>query len=134
MILGAAIGALSCSKLLTIGKLRLIYYLNLTLCIAVSMTLVGRSVWLMCLGRLIWGISFGAFSVVCAKYVNEICPTELYGSFGAICSLMVSIGACLPNTMCLAYPVSFDNVDKTDFYVQMYWRYIWGTPLIFSAL
>ena len=83
-MLGAAIGALSCSKLLSIGKLRLIYLLNLTLCIGVGISLVGQYVWLMCIGRFIWGIAFGAFSVACAKFANEICPVELYGSFGAI--------------------------------------------------
>jgi len=133
-MLGSAIGALSCVRLLSIGKLRLIYLLNLTLCIGVSISLGSQNVWLLCIGRLIWGYALGAFTVACAKFVNEICPIELYGSFGAMNQVISCLGSCLPNTLALAYPVSFEDLDKNDYYVQIYWHYIWSLPLLVSAL
>jgi len=104
IILGAAIGALSCSKLLSMGKLRLLFVLNLILAIGVGITLIGKYIWLMCIGRLIWGFSFGAFSVVSAKMVNEILPIELSGPFGAINQMSLCFGAAIPGTFALNYP------------------------------
>ena len=134
IILGAAVGALSCAKFLAIGKYRLLLILNIVLCIGVGITLVGKYVWLMCIGRFIWGLSFGAFSVVSAKMVNEIVPVELGGSYGAMNQMSLCFGAALPGTMALAYPINFNNLTKDDFYVDQYFRYIWMLPLVVSAL
>ena len=87
--------------------------------------------WIVCIGRFIWGISFGAFSVVCAKFVNEIVPIELSGSFGAINQMSLTIGIALPSTMALAYPSDLkDTGEKGDFYVEQYWRLIWCLPIL----
>ena len=83
-IAGAAIGALSTTKLLFLPKLRLLLMLNVVLAVGVSISLIGNFVWVICIGRLIWGIAFGAFSVVSAKMVEEITPVEYGGPFGAM--------------------------------------------------
>lgn len=83
-ILGAAIGSLSCAKFLSIGKYKLLLILNVVLVVGVTLTIITDLIWLICLGRLIWGFSFGAFSVVCAKMVNECAPIEYGGTFGAL--------------------------------------------------
>ncbi len=134
IILGAAIGALSCSKLLSIGKLRLIFILNLILCIGVGITLIGTKVWIMCIGRLIWGFCFGAFSVVCAKMANEILPIELSGPFGAINQMSLCFGAAIPGTFALKYPQSFADLPDDDFYVSQYFRIIWSVPLFIALI
>lgn len=84
IIFGAAVGALSCAKFLEIGKLRLLFILNILLDVGVGLSISYTEQWMMLTGRLLWGMSFGAFSVVCAKMVSEIVPVELGGSFGAI--------------------------------------------------
>ena len=66
------------------ARLKLIVYLNIILAIGVGISLIGKYIALMCVGRFIWGIAYGSFSVVCAKMINEITPTELIGPFGAI--------------------------------------------------
>jgi MFS family permease len=134
IILGAAIGALSCSKLLSIGKLRLIFVLNVIIVIGVGISLIGKYVWLMCIGRLIWGFSFGAFSVVSAKMVNEILPVELSGPFGAINQMALCFGAAIPGTFALSYPNKFDDLPTDDFYVSQYFRIMWCVPLVVSAI
>ena len=127
-------GALSCAKFLAMGKLKLIYILNLILIVGVGISLIGQNIYIVCAGRFIWGIAFGAFSVVSAKFVNEIVPIELGGSFGAINQMALCFGSALPGTMALAYPDSFSDVSKDDFYVTTYWRIIWLLPLFVSAL
>ena len=70
---------------------------------------------------------------MCAKYVNEITPVELIGVYGAMLQLTLCVGAALPGTFALAYPVPFvGHVSKDDFYVQQYWRIIWCLPLVTS--
>ena len=97
--------------------------------------MIGQALWIVCIGRFIWGISFGAFSVVCAKYVNEIVPIELSGSFGAINQMSLTFGIALPSTMALAYPPDIKETGETgDFYVEQYWRVIWCLPLFCAVL
>lgn len=85
-------GALSCSKVMSFGKLRLILALNLLLCIGVVISIVTMNIWVICAGRFIWGAAFGAFSVCVPKFVDEIVPVEHGGSFGAINQLFCCIG------------------------------------------
>ena len=134
IIAGAAAGALSCSSLLRLGKLRLLYILNLVLLVGVAITLIGQYFWLMCIGRFIWGVAFGSFSVVCAKFVNEISPIEYSGPFGATNQMSLCFGAALPGTLALAYPTDVLTIDKNDFYIQNYWRIIFSLPIIVSFL
>ena len=85
-------GALSCSKVMSFGKLRLIIALNLLLCIGVAISLVTMNIYVIYVGRFIWGLAFGAFSVCVPKFVDEINPVEYGGSFGAIVNLFCVIG------------------------------------------
>jgi len=131
---GAAVGALSCSKLLSMGKLRLLFVLNLVLCTGVALAMISKYLWLIMIGRFIWGYGFGAFSVCCAKMVNEILPEELTGPFGAINQLSLTFGASLPSTLSLAYPANIRTIPKDDFYVEQYYRIIWSLPFFVAAL
>ena len=102
------------------GKLKLLYILNLILLIGVGISLIGQEFWIICIGRFFWGVAFGSFSVVSAKFVNEISPIEYSGTFGATNQMSLCFGAALPGTLSLAYPVgdAFDSLPKDDFYIQ----------------
>ena len=77
-------GAIGCEPFIVkVGKLRLIMIMNLVLIFGVGLSMI-NTIWVICIGRFIWGSAFGAFSVICAKMNNEICPIELKGPFGAI--------------------------------------------------
>ena len=134
MMLGAMIGALSCAKLLFIGKFKLIFILNAILCTGVAITIITSEIWVICIGRFFWGYAFGCFSVVCAKFVDEIKPIEHGGSFGAINQLACCLGQAVPCTLSLAYPVDFNTVEPDSFYVTTYWRIIFGVPFLIAAL
>ena len=82
-IAGAMTGALGCEPFIKRGKLRLMLALNALLLVAITICMVNE-IWVICLGRFLWGVTFGGFSVICAKYNNEICPIEYKGPFGAI--------------------------------------------------
>ena len=83
-------------------------------------------------GRLLWGMAFGAFSVVSAKMVSEIVPVELGGSFGAINQMSLTFGAAIPGTFALLYPRH--SYDYDDFDKNQYYRIIWSSALVVSAL
>ena len=135
-ILGAAIGALSCSKLLSMGKRKLLFVLNLVLVLGVALTNVGSKVWLIYIGRLIWGYSFGSFSVCCAKMLNEITPIELSGPFGALSQFSATIGSLLPSLIALAYPWpdELKTLPKDNFWISQYYRVIFAVPLLIALV
>ena len=133
-IAGAAIGALSCSSLLNKSRLQVLLMLNLILCVGVGISLIGLHIYIMAIGRFLWGIGYGAFSVLCAKFVNEITPIELLGPYGAMTSVSLTLGAAIPCTFALAYPTDISNEDypQYDFWTQQYFRITWSVPLLIS--
>jgi len=66
------------------SRIKVMLILNAVLCVGVGISLIGQYIWLMSIGRFLWGIGYGAFSVLCAKFINEITPIELLGPFGAV--------------------------------------------------
>lgn len=83
-IFGAMVGAQSCELFIAkFGKLMLMHAMNANLCLGIGICMINNIPVIM-VGRFFWGISFGAFSVICAKYNNEICPIEYKGPYGAI--------------------------------------------------
>ena len=83
VMFGAMIGSTGCGPFLKYGKLRLMLAMNVLMVIGIAICMINK-LWVICLGRFIWGITVGTFSVICAKYNNEICPIEYKGPFGAI--------------------------------------------------
>ena len=51
-----------------------------------------QSLFTLCLGRLICGISGGVLSVVMSISMNETVPKEMSGSFGAMTNLYIVVG------------------------------------------
>ena len=84
IVLGGMTGSLIMAKhMQKFSKFNLIIYNNILLVCAVLSCLSGN-IYAMVLGRYIQGTAIGIFSVVGAKYVNEFCPIELKGPFGAL--------------------------------------------------
>lgn len=138
VIAGAMTGAMGCGPLINkLGKLKLFHVMNVVLCVGIAICMV-NNIPVICVGRFIWGISFGCFSVISAKYNNEICPIEYKGPFGAISQLLLTFGVCIPSLMSLAIP-SLDIVDgvclnKDEWLIDQYWRIIWLVPVGVAVL
>jgi MFS family permease len=56
---------------------------NGLLTLGVTFTLFDDFVYL-CIGRFIYGLSVGTFSVFCPKYISETAPIEVKGPAGAL--------------------------------------------------
>lgn len=95
--------------------------------------MIGQNMYILNIGRFIWGLAFGSFSVVSAKFISEIAPPEFSGSFGAMNQMSLTFGGCLPPLMALAYPLKIDETTD-DFYLNTYWRIIWCLPILVSAI
>lgn len=61
-------------------------------------------IWLVVIGRFLWGICAGSFSVYCPKFISELCPDELKNDFGGINQLMLTLGILVPVLMAIPIP------------------------------
>ena len=83
MTAGAAIGALFSGSIAGIGRWNCLMLTNVILVIGASFTLVDEYQ-MLCIGRFIYGLSVGGFSVFCPKYIAETAPIEIKGPAGAL--------------------------------------------------
>ena len=129
---GAAVGALFSGGLAFIGKWNCIMLANLFLAVGVSLTLINEF-WVLCLGRFIYGISVGAFSVYCPKYIAETSPVEVKGPAGALTQVMITFGILL--AFCIGLGIGdVDQDDYDSFEIQYYWYIVFTVPLGFSII
>jgi len=80
---GAAVGALFSGPIAIIGRWNCLILTNVILAIGVCLTLVDVFT-VFSIGRFIYGVSVGAFSVFCPKYIAETAPIEIKGPAGAL--------------------------------------------------
>ena len=106
--------------------------MNLLMLVSIAVCMIDI-IAVICVGRFFWGITFGCFSVICAKYNNEICPIEYKGPFGAISQLLLTFGVCIPSTMALAVPIC-DATTKDEFMITQFWRVIWIVPAVVAVI
>lgn len=128
------LGAIGCEPFIKkIGKVKLMHIMNIIMLIGIATCMV-NIIPVICVGRFIWGITFGCFSVISAKYNSEICPIEYKGPFGAISQLMLTFGVCIPSTMALLIPSCNGGSNKENFYIAQYWRIIWLVPAALAVV
>lgn len=80
---GAAVGALFSGQLAFIGRWNCLLLTDGVIIIAAAMTLVPNFISL-CIGRFIYGLGVGGFSVFCPKFIAETAPIEVKGPAGAL--------------------------------------------------
>ena len=80
--LGAFCGAISAGPFVKFGKKKCIHITNVLLTIGCILCLV-KNIYVVTVGRFLFGLSAGAFSVFVPSYINELTPTELKGPFGS---------------------------------------------------
>ena len=127
-IIGLAIGSLIAGKVLGSGRRRAILIFECFIFIGTLFTMV-QSLFTLCLGRFICGISGGVLSVVMSKSMNETVPNEISGSFGAMTNLYIVVG--------LLFAAAMGGVLPTDpelYVADDNWRIIYGMPAIISMV
>lgn len=80
--LGAAIGSLASGPFTKYGKKTCIHAANILLILGCSLTLIKVKI-VVAIGRFIFGLAAGGFSVFVPSFINELTPTELKGPFGS---------------------------------------------------
>lgn len=97
------IGALTSGKLMQYGRRKLLIIASLISIVGVGITLVTNEI-AICVGRLIWGLGCGVYSVVIPRYMDEIIPPYLLSKYGILVNsagmfgemLAMLMGAILP--------------------------------------
>jgi len=128
--LGAAIGALFSGQIAFLGRWNCILITNAVLCFGVCLTLIDDFV-VLCIGRFIYGVSVGGFSVFCPKYISETSPIEVKGPAGSLTQVCITFGILIAFTVGIGIgDVDDDSVDS--FEIQYYWYIIFAIPLVIS--
>ena len=81
------------------------------------------------IGRFLYGVACGGFSVFCPKYISEVAPVELKGPAGALTQICITFGIIVPFTIGLAYPKTTDNDVNTQ---EIYILFI--IPIVLSGI
>lgn len=110
-LFGCAVGALGVGPLTRFGKLNTIIGANLILILGSGLSLIEGYGWLL-VGRFIYGVSIGVFSVFCPKYIGETVPKEVSGPFGTLTQLCIAFGVQVPFTIGLFFKDFSDYNDK----------------------
>ena len=80
--IGLALGALFSGPLARFGKKNCIHATNVLVLIGCSLLLI-KELYVIYVGRFLFGLAGGAFSVFVPSFINEVTPTELKGQFGS---------------------------------------------------
>jgi MFS family permease len=87
----------------------------------------------LCIGRFIYGMSVGAFSVFCPKYISETAPIEVKGPAGALSQVCITFGILV--AFCCGLGIGdVDDDDIDSFEIQYYWYILFTLPLVFSLV
>jgi len=85
---------------------------------------------LVMVGRFLYGMSTGAFSVFVPSYINELTPVELRGLLGSATQILMNSGILLSNLVGLPFPDNNENPYKPGTFVNdNYWRVVIALPI-----
>lgn len=103
-------------------------------------------------GRFIYGIGAGCFTVFVNSFISEISPNELKGPMGIAFQFFTCFGILVSNlmgmpmiqsvddTLCRHKPLQFETLEEervngiNTFMRFEYWRIVFGVPIAFSVL
>lgn len=83
MCFGLAIGSITGGKIISIGRKKVVFITSLIGIIGVSLSMI-TNIWVILVGRLIYGYSTGIVSVLVPRYIEETVPFYLIGVCGVI--------------------------------------------------
>lgn len=109
---------------------------------------------LLFVGRFIYGLGSGCFTVFINSFISEISPNELKGPMGIAFQFFCCFGILISNLMgmplikadsarnlCRSQPLQFESLEDesknggTNSFMRFeYWRLVFGLPILFSVL
>jgi len=116
----------------------MIFYANGVLCLGSAICLI-PNIWVILVGRLIWGLGSGAFTVFVPKFINETAPTEYKGAFGVMSNFMCCVGILIPSLLGLGLvnPEQFKETpgpDVNEFKIAHFWQIFFGLPIVLAIV
>jgi MFS family permease len=109
-------------------KRNLILAMNILLLLGTGLSLVDN-LYIMTVGKVLYGIGIGGLIVYCPGYMNEMAPVEVKGPFGTITNVAACVGILVPALFALWIPEKKDLLADS-FYVTNYWRVVWAFPVV----
>lgn len=129
---GAAVGALFSGAIAGLGRWNCLMVCNAVLVAGAALTLVDEFP-VLCIGRFIYGLSVGGFSVFCPKYIAETAPIEIKGPAGALSQVCITLGILIAFSVGLGIGDA-DQDDVDSFEIQYYWYIIFAIPVGIAAI
>ena len=106
--------------------------MNILLIIGSGLSLVDNMAFI-CVGKFLYGLSVGGFTVYAPNFINESVPIKHKGPFNSMLNAMIALGLLIPLPFGLWIPN--DAVTHVDtFWIQQYWRVIWAFPILLALL
>jgi MFS family permease len=131
-LLGAAIGSLTCGSLVKFGKKNCIHGANLLLTIGCALTLI-KVIEVVAVGRFLFGLAAGSFTVFVPSFINELTPTELKGPFGASMQILITLGILIANLLGIPLPDT-KRPYEPGFVGDDYWRLLFALPIVLAVI
>lgn len=122
------VGALVAGPVAYMGRWRCIMVTNVVTILGSLIQLNYTSLAAVCVGRSIFGIGVGAYTVLCPKYVMECSPKEISGPIGGLIQVFVCLGIIVPP----AVAIFFDKEDEDSQRALLYTLIV--LPGFFAAL
>ena len=91
---------------------------------ATALTLI-TNLWVIILGRLVFGFCTGIFMTAGPRMLDECIPTHLLGSYGVFTNIYANFGIML----CLILGAGLPTKEE-DFKNDQFWRVCWGFPIL----
>ena len=93
LLVGAAVGALIAGRVAdTLGRRRAIIVTSVVFVVALLLSIVAPSFWVLLLSRFLIGVGVGSASFVVPVYIGEIAPPERRGALVSLNQLSVTMG------------------------------------------
>lgn len=127
-IFGLTLGSLTAGYSLAYGRNKAIILWEVVALVGCLVSLQ-RSLWTICLGRLLIGLSAGLMNVASAKCIDEMIPQEQHAVFGGTPNMIICFGSMLAMILGFILPV-----EEADMTADENWRIIYAIPGVIALL
>lgn len=98
-VAACAVGALGAGMVVKYGRLKCLIMANFLTIVSCAIQVFYKNFALFNVGRFLYGLAVGGFSVFSNQYVSEIAPTEISGPAGSMMQVSVVVGGLIPTSI-----------------------------------
>lgn len=111
-VAACAAGALAAGVFVQYGRLKCLIISNIICIAGCALQITYKNYTLFNIGRVLYGLAVGGFSVFSNQYVSEIAPKEISGPAGSLMQVSVVVGGLIPCSFGLI------DIEKDDDHLQ----------------